>query len=160
MDGRVPPAKSQEFALARFCSSVERKRSDRDRSDRPTWAANRPIPVPWPATRPMLRHQGRFLVTYETTSTMCTTVNDVHTLDELRRFIHQTLCEKENLVADQITMTEVQLIRGNQPCGFQFCLRGPRSVRLGAIWAADQNVVYLYDASGRTRSCGSRIGWR
>ena len=25
---------------------------------------------------------------------------------------------------------------------------GPRSVRLAAIWAADQNVVYLYDARG------------
>jgi hypothetical protein len=34
------------------------------------------------------------------------------------------------------------------PCGLQFCLRGPRNVRLAAIWVADQNVVYLYDASG------------
>jgi len=34
------------------------------------------------------------------------------------------------------------------PCGLQFCLRGPRNVRLAAIWVADQNVVYLYDARG------------
>jgi hypothetical protein len=64
---------------------------------------------------------------------MCTTVNDVHTLDELRRFIHKTLCEKENLLADRFPMIEVRLIRRNEPCGFQFCLRGPRSVRLAAI---------------------------
>ena len=79
---------------------------------------------------------------------MDTTVNDVHTLGDLRQFIHQTLCEKENLLADQFTMTEVRLTRQNEPCGLQFSLRGPRNVRLGAIWAADRNVVYLYDAAG------------
>jgi hypothetical protein len=77
---------------------------------------------------------------------MHTTVKDVHTLDELRQFIHQTLCEKENLLTDQFRMTEVRLTRRNEPCGLQFCLRGPRNVRLAAIWVADQNVVYLYDA--------------
>ena len=79
---------------------------------------------------------------------MHTTLNDVHTLDELRRFIHKTLCEKENLLVDQFTMTEFQLTRGNELCGLQFSLRGPRNVRLGAIWVADRNLVYLYDARG------------
>jgi hypothetical protein len=79
---------------------------------------------------------------------MHTTVNDLHTLDDLRQFIHKTLCEKESLLADQFTMTEVQLTHGNGPCGLQFCLRGPRNVRLAAIWVADRNVVYLYDARG------------
>ncbi|HUE16705.1 MAG TPA: hypothetical protein VMR25_21195 [Planctomycetaceae bacterium] len=79
---------------------------------------------------------------------MHTTVNDVHTLDELRQFIHKTLCAKENLLVEQFTMTEVQLTRGKEPCGIQFSLRGPRNVRLAAIWAAGQNVVYLYDARG------------
>jgi hypothetical protein len=97
----------------------------------------------------MTRLQGRFLVALKTTHTqMDTTVNDVHTLDELRQFIHKTLCEKENLLADHFTMTEVRLTRQNEPCGLQFSLRGPRNVRLGAIWAADRNVVYLYDAAG------------
>jgi hypothetical protein len=41
-----------------------------------------------------------------------------------------------------------RLTRGNVPCALQFCLRGPRNVRLAAIWVADQNVVYLYDARG------------
>ena len=79
---------------------------------------------------------------------MHTTVNDVHTVDELRQFIHQTLCEKENLLADQFRMTEVRLTSGNGPCGLQFCLRGPRDVRLAAIWVAERNLVYLYDARG------------
>jgi hypothetical protein len=79
---------------------------------------------------------------------MHTTVKDVHTLDELRQFIHKALCEQENLLVDQFTMTEVRLTRGNGPCGLQFCLRGPHNVRLAAIWVADQHVVYLYDARG------------
>ena len=79
---------------------------------------------------------------------MHTTVNDIHTLDELRQFIHQPLCEKENLLDDQLRITEVRLTSGSGSCGLQFCLRGPRNVRLAAIWVADQNVVYLYDASG------------
>jgi hypothetical protein len=79
---------------------------------------------------------------------MPTTVDAVHTLDELRQFIHKTLCEKENLLVDQFTMTEFELTRGKEPCGIQFSLRGPRNVRLAAIWVADQNVVYLYDTTG------------
>jgi hypothetical protein len=79
---------------------------------------------------------------------MHTTVNNVHTLDELRQFIHKTLCDKENLLVDQFTMTEFQLTRGKGFCGLQFSLRGPRNVRLAAIWVADRNLVYLYDARG------------
>jgi hypothetical protein len=76
-------------------------------------------------------------------------VGDVRTLDELRRYIHESLCAKENLVPNEFAISEVRLIRDGQMCGMQFCLRGPRSVRLAAIWAADRNAVYLYDAKGQ-----------
>jgi hypothetical protein len=42
--------------------------------------------------------------------------------------------------------------RRNGSCGLQFCLRGPRDVCLAAIWVADRNVVYLYDARGERYS--------
>jgi len=79
---------------------------------------------------------------------MNASLNNVHTLDELRAFIHRRLCEKENLLADQFTMTEMQLQRRSRDCGLQFSLHGPRNVRLGAIWASDHNAVYFYDAQG------------
>jgi hypothetical protein len=79
---------------------------------------------------------------------MHNTVTDVLTLDELRQFVQKTLCEKENLLVDQFAMTEFPLIRGGERCGLRFSLRGSRNVRLDAIWAADQNMVYLYDARG------------
>jgi hypothetical protein len=79
---------------------------------------------------------------------MQATVDDVRTLEDLRRFVHLILCQKENLLADQFRMSELQITRGSELCGLQFCVRGPRSVRLAAVWAADQNTVYLYDAKG------------
>lgn len=79
---------------------------------------------------------------------MCKAVDDLRTLDDLRAFVHRTLCEKENLLADQFTMVESQLVRRGRPCGLQFSLSGPRSVRLGAIWASDHNLIYFYDARG------------
>ncbi len=75
-------------------------------------------------------------------------IDDVYTLDDLRDYIHRTLCEKENLLAEQFTMTEMKLTRRSRPCGLQFSIHGPRSVRLGAIWASDHNSVYFYDAAG------------
>lgn len=79
---------------------------------------------------------------------MCETLDVIRSLDDLRAYIHRTLCEKENLVADQFSMTEMQLTRRSRNCGLQFSLHGPRSVRLGAIWASDHNTIYFYDAQG------------
>ena len=72
----------------------------------------------------------------------------LRSLDDLRTFIHTTLCNRENILAEQFAMTETQLTRGGQSCGLQFSLQGPRSVRLNAIWVADHNLVYFYDARG------------
>jgi len=72
----------------------------------------------------------------------------VRSLDELRALVHRKLCEKENLLPEMFTLSEMQLTRKSRPCGLQFSLHGPRNVRLGAIWASDHNVVYLYDAHG------------
>ncbi len=75
-------------------------------------------------------------------------VESIQSLDDLREFIHTALCDKENLVADQFQMREMTLVVRGRQCGMQFSLKGPRSVRLGAIWATDQNMLYLYDARG------------
>ena len=72
----------------------------------------------------------------------------IRTLDDLRAYVHRELCARENLVADQFRMTEMQLRRRDRECGLQFSLHGPRSVRLGAIWASDHNTIYFYDAQG------------
>lgn len=79
---------------------------------------------------------------------MCGSVDEIGSVDDLRSFVHQTLCQKENLLGEQFRLTEMRLKRKDRCCGLQFTIHGPRSVRLGAIWAADHNVVYFYDTRG------------
>ena len=124
-------------------------------------ARNRPIPI-WPANNTDDATPGTVpCCPQDHAFTMHTKVDDVHTLDELRQFIHKTLCKKENLLADQFTMSEVRLTSGSGPCGLQFCLRGPRNVawqRFGSQTGTWSTSTML---EGRiTPSCGSRTGWR
>ena len=74
--------------------------------------------------------------------------DSIHGLDDLRAFVHKTLCDRENILEDQFGLTEAALIRCGRDCGLHFCLHGPRSVRLEAIWVADRNTLYFYDARG------------
>lgn len=72
----------------------------------------------------------------------------VRSLTELRRYVHETLCGHENLIPEQFQLQEVPLTRMGERCGLQFVLRGPRNVRLGAVWASDRNQLFFYDARG------------
>lgn len=75
-------------------------------------------------------------------------VEDIRSLEDLRDFVHRTLCARENLLVGEFPMTEDRLVRRDRFCGLQFALHGPRSVRLGAIWTEDRNLIYFYDAVG------------
>ncbi len=79
---------------------------------------------------------------------MTETLEAIRNLDDLRAFVHQTLCDRENILQDQFGLNETSLIRGGKDCGVHFWVQGPRSVRLEAIWVADRNTVYFYDARG------------
>lgn len=75
-------------------------------------------------------------------------LDDLQTTDDIKAFIHERLCHKENLVLGQFKLTESTLEKRGEFCGMQFVLHGPRSVKLGAVWARDTNVIYLYNAAG------------
>lgn len=72
----------------------------------------------------------------------------VESFDELHDFVHQTLCESENLLAEQFQTHRNSLCSKKRVCAIEYNLKGPRSLRLAAIWAADQNIVYFYNARG------------
>lgn len=72
----------------------------------------------------------------------------VECVQALHEFVHHTLCESENLLSEQFHTEQKPLLAKDKLCGIEYSLRGLRSVRLGAIWAADQNVVYFYNAKG------------
>ncbi len=70
------------------------------------------------------------------------------TWTDLKDHIHTALCEKENLIPEQFPLDAEPMHRADRFCGFAFTLFGPRQIRLNAIWAADVNTVYFYDARG------------
>ena len=74
---------------------------------------------------------------------------DVRTSEDLKNFIHLSLCRKENLLEHHFPMTELELKRNGQLCGSQFILHGPRSVKLSAVWDRKLNEILLYDAVGK-----------
>ncbi len=69
-------------------------------------------------------------------------------LDDLRAFVHETICENNELEVNAFSMTERILVRGGRPCGLYFCLHGPRAVKFTAIWETDRNSVLYYSATG------------
>lgn len=72
----------------------------------------------------------------------------LETLDDLRSFVRQTICERERLVPEAFRFDEQILQRHGTPCGLHFTLRGPRSVQPTAIWDAIRHTVLFYDCTG------------
>jgi hypothetical protein len=70
-------------------------------------------------------------------------------LDDLRTYVHMTICEKNELEMNAFEVTERILVRRGRPCGIFFCLHGPRSVKLTAIWETDRNSILFYGSSGQ-----------
>ena len=73
----------------------------------------------------------------------------LHNLDQLRRYVAETLSRLETLKFDQFRLTQEVLYRGGKPCGVHFCLHGPRAMRLSAIWETDHNSILFYGSCGR-----------
>lgn len=72
----------------------------------------------------------------------------IETVDDLRTFVLETLCNHEQLEPGLFPMTERLLVRGGRTCGIQFCLHGPRSVKLMAIWEIERQSVLFYNSAG------------
>lgn len=76
---------------------------------------------------------------------------DILRLDDLhaiRRYVSETLCEKDRLETNLFPLYEHILMRSGAPCGMYFVLRGPRSLCLTAIWETDGNTILFYGSRG------------
>lgn len=72
----------------------------------------------------------------------------VNTINQLRIFVTQTLCHHNDFEEGIFQVTERILTRGNDPCGIFFCLHGPRSVKLTAVWETERNSILFYGSTG------------
>jgi hypothetical protein len=79
---------------------------------------------------------------------MVTSSRKIQTLDDLRAFVGEILCNRDQLELGAFPMTERVLVRGGRPCGVYFCLHGPRNVKFSAIWDAENNYVLFYGSTG------------
>ena len=72
----------------------------------------------------------------------------IQNLDALRTYVHEMICNNNELEANVFPTTERILVRRGCPCGIFFCLHGPRSVKLTAIWETDRNTILFYGSGG------------
>ena len=79
---------------------------------------------------------------------MLTTMERLHNLENLRNYVNKTLCQHDQLELDAFRMTERILVRAGKPCGIFFCLHGPRSVKVTAIWETERNTILFYSSTG------------
>jgi hypothetical protein len=76
----------------------------------------------------------------------------IHNLEQLRQYVYHALCLQNDFEPGAFELTERYLIRDGIPCGIYFCLHGPRSVKLTAIWETDRNTVLFYNSTGERTS--------
>ena len=79
---------------------------------------------------------------------MCADATCLSSLIDIRDFVQRTICDQHELEMNAYQLSERVLVRKGKPCGILFCLHGPRSVRLTAVWETDRNTILFYGASG------------
>lgn len=72
----------------------------------------------------------------------------ISNLHSLRNYVQERICAQNHLEAGAFQMTERILVRGDRPCGIFFCIHGPRSVKLTAIWETEKNTILFYGSAG------------
>src|SRR5262245_38350526 len=75
-------------------------------------------------------------------------VTSLATLDDLREYVHATLCDRDHLDPATTSLRENLILRGGKPCGLFFESRGPRLLKTLAIWSSEENRVLFYDSTG------------
>ncbi|MGE3803981.1 MAG: hypothetical protein AB7K24_04830 [Gemmataceae bacterium] len=70
------------------------------------------------------------------------------TLDELRAYVHKTLCSHDRLDPEQTPLFEGLILRKGRNCGLFFQAHGPRLLKTYALWSADEDRILFYDATG------------
>src|SRR5438045_2088660 len=79
---------------------------------------------------------------------MLTSMERLQNLENLREYVSKILCYYDQLELGAFRMTERLLVRSGKPCGIFFCLHGPRSVKVSAIWETEQNTILFYNSTG------------
>ena len=66
----------------------------------------------------------------------------------IREIVEAELCDKNHLLPKAFPLTEKLLRKQGCPCGIFYCLHGPRSIRLTAVFDIETARVLFYDSTG------------
>ena len=80
---------------------------------------------------------------------MTAAVRALATLEELRKYVHETLCQHDVLEPAHSPLVQSPIKRSGRMCGLFFQVTGPRSVRLYAVWAGEEDRILFYDSIGQ-----------
>jgi hypothetical protein len=69
-------------------------------------------------------------------------------LCKLRSYVSDMLCQQNDFELGVFKITERVLMRRHRPCGMFFCLHGPRSVKLTAVWEMENDSILFYGSTG------------
>lgn len=69
-------------------------------------------------------------------------------MQELERFMADTLCQQERLDISQVKIHRSWMRKGNNLVGIVVRVDGPRLMRSQAIWSEQENRVLFYDSAG------------
>ena len=75
-------------------------------------------------------------------------VTSLPTLDKLRKYVHETLCKHDALEPVHSPLHQALVTRSGRVCGLFFQVSGPRSVKVYAMWAGEENRILFYDSTG------------
>jgi hypothetical protein len=70
------------------------------------------------------------------------------TLDELKSYVLQFLCAKDQLDSEQTVLSESLILQSGRPCGIFFHVQGPRSLKTYAVWPMKEERILFYDSTG------------
>jgi len=85
---------------------------------------------------------------FQRSLTMPATTVRISNVQALRNYVYEYLCAQNQLEVGVFQMTERILIRRGKPCGMLYCLYGPRSLKLTAVWETDRNTILFYGSAG------------
>jgi hypothetical protein len=71
-----------------------------------------------------------------------------HSIVQLRKLVSKVLCKQSDFEEGIFSISERMLKRGQEMCGIFFCLHGPRSVKLTAVWEREDNSIRFYGSNG------------
>ena len=73
---------------------------------------------------------------------------EIENLQQLKDFISHTLCQRNDFEDGVYQITEEFLTKCGKLCGVFYCLHGPRSVKLTAVWESEKNSILFYGSTG------------